>query len=312
MKQSDHRRGSRRTAVSLPPAPPYSSLVQVDVSALSHRGHVRPNNEDHFLVTKVGRTLQTLMTSLPEDLPERTEEVNHVMVVADGMGGHAAGEVASRMAICALVSLALDIPDWILKVDEEHSHEIAKRSRDRVREVGAMLIERGREDPALRGMGTTLTAARSLGRDLLIVHVGDSRAYLLRGQQLHRLTRDHTYAQLLVETGQLAESDVAGSQHRHVLTNALGGSNEDVHVDTDLLRLEDGDRLLLCSDGLTDRVDDDTLTALLLEAPRSADGCQRLVQRALDAGGRDNVTVIVAAYRLPEDPLRPARRTRSK
>jgi protein phosphatase len=282
------------------PAHPFSSLIQIDVSALSHRGHVRANNEDHFFVTRLGRTLQTLMTSLPAgDVPDLSEEVNYAMVVADGMGGHAAGEVASRMAISALVSLALDVPDWIFKLDEEHAREIELRTRKRIREVSAMLIERGRRDPELRGMGTTLTAARSLGRDLLITHVGDSRAYLLRGQRLYHLTRDHTYAQLLVDAGQLAPADLAGSSHRHVLTNALGGSTEDVEVDVDRLMLEDADRILLCSDGLTDMVDDATITSILLEAPASSDACEQLVQRALDGGGRDNVTVIVAAYRLP-------------
>jgi len=288
--------------VAAGPSPPFSSLVQIDVSAQSHTGHHRANNEDHFFVTRLGRTLQTLTTSLPAgEVPAHTEEVNYVMVVADGMGGHAAGEVASRMAISALVSIALDVPDWIFKVDAEYAREIERRSRTRVQEVGAMLVERGRQDPALRGMGTTLTAARSLGRDLLITHVGDSRAYLLRAGSLHRLTRDHTYAQLLVDTGQLAPGDVANSRHRHVLTNALGGSCEDVHVDTDRLQLEDGDRLLLCSDGLTDLVDDATITTILQAATRSSDACEGLVQRALDSGGRDNVTVIVATYRLPNE-----------
>jgi protein phosphatase len=295
--------GSHLVAVGS--AHPFSSLVQIDVSALSHPGHHRANNEDHFFVTRLSRTLQTLVTSLPAgDVPEHTEEVNYVMVVADGMGGHAAGEVASRMAISALVSLALDVPDWIFKVDERHAREIERRSRTYVQEVGAMLVERGERDPALRGMGTTLTAARSLGRDLLITHVGDSRAYLLRADGLHRLTQDHTYAQLLVDLGQLAPADVAFSRHRHVLTNALGGSSHGVQVDTDRLRLEDGDRVLLCSDGLTDLVDDTTITSILREATRSSDACERLVQRALDNGGRDNVTVIVAAYRFPEEPER--------
>jgi len=285
------------------PGHPFSSLVRVDLSARSHPGHHRPNNEDHFLVTRIGRTLETLITSLPAgDVPARSEEVNYVMIVADGMGGHAAGEIASRMAISALISLALDVPDWILKVDEDHAREIKRRSRKRFQKVGAMLVERGRRDPALRGMGTTLTVARSLGRDLLIAHVGDSRAYLLRAGGLHRLTRDHTYAQLLVDTGRLAPDDVADSRHRHVLTNALGGSIESARVDTDLLRLNDGDRLLLCSDGLTDLVDDAAITDILRKATRSSDACERLVQRALDNGGRDNVTVIVAVYRIPEEP----------
>jgi PPM family protein phosphatase len=287
-----------------PPAPgpsgPASALVQVDVSALSHKGHCRDNNEDHFLVTKASRSLQTITTSLPDgDIPAQVEEVNYVMIVADGMGGHAAGEVASRMAIATLIKLALDVPDWILRVDEGYSREMFQRSRMRVQKIGAMIVEEGQRDPALKGMGTTFTLARSLGRDLLITHVGDSRAYLMRGRQLHRLTRDHTYAQLLVDIGELAAEDVASSQHRHVLTNALGGSTEEVQVDTDRAVLADGDRLLLCSDGLTDLVDDDTILRLMRDAAGSKDACERLVQEALDCGGRDNVTVIVAAFRLP-------------
>jgi serine/threonine protein phosphatase PrpC len=295
-------------AAAVSPSQSFSSLVQIDVSAQSHRGHLRENNEDHFFVTRLGRTLQTLITSLPPgEVPDCAEEVNYVMIVADGMGGHAAGEVASRMAISGLVSLALDIPDWIFKVDEQHARELEQRSRQRVREVGAMLVEHGRRNVAMRGMGTTLTAARSLGRELLITHVGDSRAYLLRAGKLHRLTRDHTYAQMLVDAGHLAPGDVVDSRHRHVLTNALGGTCEDVHVDTDRLQLEDGDRLMLCSDGLTDLVDDGAITDILREATRSSDACERLVQLALDKGGRDNVTVIVAAYRLPEEPARTTR-----
>ena len=284
------------------PPPSYSSLVRIDVAALSHRGHVRPNNEDHFFVTRLGRTLETLITSLPEGaVPNLAEEVNYVMIVADGMGGHAAGEVASRMAISAIVSIALELPDWIFKLNEEYARKIEQRTRSRVREVGAMLIERGRRDPALSGMGTTLTAVRSLGRDLLITHVGDSRAYLLRAGHLHRLTRDHTYAQLLVDIGQLASAELAQPQHRHVLTNALGGSNTDVQVDVDLMELTDGDRVLLCSDGLTDMVDDETITGIVMDAPGAREACERLVQCALDNGGRDNVTVIVAGYRLPRE-----------
>jgi protein phosphatase len=277
-----------------------SSLVRLDVSALSHTGHHRANNEDHFLVAKASRALQTLATSLPDgDIPAQVEEVNYVMVVADGMGGHAAGEVASRMAIATLIKLALEAPDWILRVDEGYGREIARRSRTRVQRVGAMIVEQGQRDPALKGMGTTLTLARSLGRDLMITHVGDSRAYLLRGPQLHRLTRDHTYAQLLVDIGEISPADVASSQHRHVLTNALGGSSEEVQVDTDRVVLEDGDRVLLCSDGLTDLVDDETIMRLLRDAAGSKEACERLVEEALHCGGRDNVTVVVAAFRLP-------------
>src|SRR6476661_7344409 len=137
-------------AVGVEAAGPFSSLIQIDVSALSHTGYRRENNEDHYLVTRLGRTMQTLSTSLPAgEVPELTEEVNYVMIVADGMGGHAAGEIASRMAISALIGLALEMPDRIFKVDDAHSSEIERRSRTRFQEVGAMLIERGQRDPSL-------------------------------------------------------------------------------------------------------------------------------------------------------------------
>jgi len=299
--------GSRPVAVGR--GQPLSSRIRVDIAALSNTGHLRSNNEDHFFVGRLGRTLETLISSLPAgDVPEIAEEVNHVMLIADGMGGHAAGEVASRMAISTLIGLALDIPDWFFKVDDAHAPEIEQRSRERVQEVGAILVEAAEEDEALHGMGTTLTVVRNIGRDLLITHVGDSRAYVLRSGSLHRLTRDHTYAQLLVDTGQLAPDEVADSRHRHVLTNALGGSCGDVDVDTDLLRLENGDRLLLCSDGLTDLVDDPTITEILRDAPGANDACERLIQRALDSGGRDNVTTIVAIYKVPEETPPPTTR----
>jgi PPM family protein phosphatase len=284
------------------PFQPFSSLVRIDVSARSHAGLVRPNNEDHFFVTKMSRALETMLTSLPPgEVPELAEEVNYVMVVADGMGGHAAGEVASRLAITALVSLALDLPTWIVKLTGNAASELEQRAREIMQQVASVVFKRGHEDAELRGMGSTLTAARSLGRDLLIVHVGDSRAYLFRSGHLHRLTKDHTYAQMLIDCGRLHPSDLATSGVRHILTNALGGSTEHVDVDVDLLRLEDGDRLLLCSDGLTDLVDDDAIVETLAGTPASGDACDRLLQMALDRGGRDNVTVIVAAYTLPDE-----------
>jgi serine/threonine protein phosphatase PrpC len=278
----------------------FSSLVRVDVSALTHIGHCRENNEDQFFVAKVTRALETMATSLPPgDVPERADELNYVMVVADGMGGHAAGEVASRLTISTLVDLALQIPDWILRAEPGHVPEIERRTREAVQRIGATLVERGRQDASLSGMGSTLTGARSYGRELLIVHVGDSRAYLLRARHLQRLTKDHTYAQMMVDAGQLSPDEVAVSGVRHILTNVLGGTLERVDVDVDLLRLDDGDRLLLCSDGLTDGVNDDTIAATLGAAVSSRDACDRLVQLALDAGGRDNITVIVASFEFP-------------
>ena len=276
---------------------PFSTTVRVDVHGLSDSGKVRARNEDHFIVTRIGRYLETMMTSLPPgEVPERAEEAGYVMIVADGMGGHAGGERASRMAITGLIKTVLAMPDWIFQLDESSAEHASQRSKGRFQKLNSLLIEKGAQDPALRGMGTTLTAARNLGRHLQIVHVGDSRAYLLREGQLHRLTRDHTYVQLLVDSGQLTKEEAAHFCARHVLVNALGGFDDEVEVDVDQLELASGDRLLLCSDGLTDLVDDAEICRVLVESLESAEAGRRLVDTALARGGRDNVTVIVAGY----------------
>ena len=174
---------------------PLSSLIQVEVSGLTHPGKVRTSNEDNFLVVSAGRALQTLMTSLADDPPHRYDEIGYAMVVADGVGGAAAGEVASSSALRTLVQLVLETPDWILRVDETTAAEIMKRLHDRFLEVNRVIISQARKNPRLWGMGTTLTAAWSLGDRLFLGHVGDSRAYLLRAGTLHRLTKDQTMIQ---------------------------------------------------------------------------------------------------------------------
>jgi len=291
---------SRLTVDTLNPAdgarPPFSAPVHVEVSGLSHPGKVRSRNEDHFIVMRIGRYLETVQTSLPAgEVPERAEEAGCAMVVADGMGGHADGELASRMAISGLVKAVLARPDWIFRLDPSVARDATRRSKRLVRRINTLLIEHGRREQSSRGMGTTLTAARIMGDDLHLVHVGDSRAYLLRNARLHRLTRDHTFVQLLVDGGQLSPEEGARSSARHLLVNALGGVNPDVEVDVDQLKLASGDRLLLCSDGLTDLVDDDAIREVLIEYRDSAEACLRLVDLALANGGRDNVTVIVAS-----------------
>ena len=281
------------------PEPPvrFAQSVAVDAAGLTHTGLVRSSNEDHFLIGRLGRYFETLSTSLPpNDLPGRAEDAGYSLIVADGMGGHAAGEVASRLAIREIVRLGFELPDWILRIDDSTREAAAERSQRRIEKLNAMVIADGEKNPELRGMGCTLTAARNLGRILQIAHVGDSRAYLLRGGRLFRLTRDHTYVQTLVDSGLMSEEEAATSKDRHMLINAVGGSNEDVRVDIERVTLANRDRVLLCSDGLTDAVDDDAIRTVLADAPTAADACQALTARALEAGGKDNITVVVAVY----------------
>ena len=299
------RKASARKSTA-PPGPPtilpespvrFAQHVAVDAAGLTHTGLVRTSNEDHFLISRIGRYFETVSTSLPaEDLPARADDATYSLIVADGMGGHAAGEVASRLAIRELIRLGLELPDWINRIDDRTRDAAAARAQGRIEKLNAMVIAGGEANPDLRGMGCTMTLARNLGRVLQVSHVGDSRAYLLRAGQLHRLTRDHTYVQMLVDSGLMSEEDAATSRSRHILVNVVGGSTENVQVDVERVPLANGDRVLLCSDGLTDAVDDEVILTLLTEASTAADACQALTARALEGGGRDNITVVVAIY----------------
>jgi serine/threonine protein phosphatase PrpC len=278
-----------------------SSLVEVDLGGLSHPGKVRLNNEDQFFVARFDRTMRALLTNLPEgEYPASSAETAYGMLVADGMGGHAAGEIASRTAVSVLLDLVLRTPAWIMRLDDEGVEEVHRRMEQRLQIIQDTLTERAHADPELFGMGTTLTLAWSLGADLLLVHVGDSRAYLLRQGELHQLTVDQTIVQEMVKAGDLTPQEAAKHRLRHMLTGALSSDGRKAPVEFHRYRLEDGDQVLLCSDGLTEMVPDTKLAEVLRNPGASADACRILVDLALEAGGKDNVTVVVARYRIPE------------
>ncbi|MFY9552766.1 MAG: protein phosphatase 2C domain-containing protein [Thermoanaerobaculia bacterium] len=279
-----------------------SSLVEVDLAALSDPGKVRRRNEDHYIAVRFDRTMRTLLTNLPEgEVPSHYAETAYGLLVADGVGGSAAGEIASRTAIHALVDLVLETPDWIMLLDDRLADEVLQRMERRFQRVRETLVERANADPSLRGMATTMTAACSLGPELLTAHVGDSRAYVFRRSgRLERLTRDQTMAQSLADSGAIRQDEVAKSPYRNVLTSALATRGAFVQVELKRSRLADGDQLLLCSDGLTDMVSDETIAGVLSAAGSSAEACRRLLDLALEAGGKDNVTVVLGRYRIPE------------
>jgi protein phosphatase len=273
----------------------------VDLAALTNPGLVRGANEDHYLVLRFGRSLETLATNLrPEQVPARAEEVGYGLLVADGIGGAAGGEFASRTALGTLVTLALQTPDWVLGTRPEDTERVMRRFADRYSRIHTALRHEIDDDPRLAGMGTTMTLACSLGATAVIGHVGDSRAYLLRGGALLQLTCDHTLVQAMVDSGQLAAAKAARHPLRHVLTCSLGGSEHGGKGDFQHVQLADGDQLLLCTDGLTNLVDDATIAAVLGGAASARQACEGLVAAALRKGGKDNVTVALARYRFPD------------
>ncbi len=291
---------------SLNPGEPWpesiSSRTQVDLGACSHQGKVRSNNEDCFLVARVERSLQPLLTNLPAGhIPDRHEEIAYAMLVADGMGGAAAGEVASRMAVSTLVELGLQTPDWHMRLDVEGANEVLARFDQRFGKLREALIEEAQANPSLSGMGTTMTLAVSLGANLVVAHVGDSRVYLFHRGRLHRLTRDQTLAQDLAELGVIRHEDVAKHHARHILTGAIAAQGEEAQAEFCQVWLADGDQVLLCTDGLTEMVTEAAIVEVLEKPGAASDACQSLVELALEGGGKDNVTVVLGRYSIQEE-----------
>jgi PPM family protein phosphatase len=274
---------------------PQPNLPRIDYAAISDPGLVRENNEDSYLVGRTERIYETLGTNLPQgEIPEYFADMVYGFVVADGMGGHAAGEVASRHALRAIINQMLHEPDWIMRVDSEQARRLEERYVRRYAEIDRVLAEEAAADPQLAGMGTTMTIGILGTKHLVVVHVGDSRAYLLRGERLHRLTRDHSFAQALADAGDISQDEVATHKMRNVLLRYLGGKGTSANAEVSLVRLREQDQLLLCSDGLSDMVNDAEIAALLQEGRSAEAACQALVDAALAAGGRDNITVILA------------------
>lgn len=280
---------------------PFSSLVKVDVYALSDQGHVRTNNEDHYMVVRLARVLETVFSNLTESQPgDLFEETGYAMVVADGLGGEAAGEIASREAIYNLLALALQTPDWQFRWGDKEERTLQRRMTDRFRDVNAALLQLAAADPALAGMSTTMTVAVTSGNSLVVTHIGDSRAYLLHDGKLEKLTRDHTLAQRLIDDGIHDPNDDLLRGLRNVLMQALGSKESKVEPDCQLHSLEEGDQLLLCTDGLTDMVDDEVIESVLNRGDSAQAECQNLLNLALSNGGKDNVTMVVARYSFPK------------
>jgi protein phosphatase len=273
--------------------------VRAQVAAASHTGLHRANNEDHFIVARLGRSLEVLATNLPEGrVPSRYEEAGYALAVADGMGGAAAGEVASALALSIGTRLALDESVWHLRLDAREARALVDRVTQYFHEIDRLVSEQAQSKPGLAGMGTTLTVGYSVGPDLFIFHVGDSRAYLLRQGQLRQLTRDQTLAQELADAGHLPQDMAASHELRHVLTQAIGTEFGEIRLAIHQLELEDGDRFLLCTDGLSDMASDRAIASALGQSPTAEAACQELVRIALEGGGRDNITVVTAFYEV--------------
>jgi PPM family protein phosphatase len=282
--------------------PEPSDKVRLEVAGRSDPGKVRPANEDNFLAVKRYRGRELLATSLPENMLEASEDFAYTLAVADGMGGHEFGELASLLALRTGWELGGDEIKWTVKVNDREQTELRQKADIFFQLIHKALHDLARESPRVRGMGTTLTLCYSTGPELFVMHAGDSRAYLFRDGGLTRLTRDHNLAQLLVDSGAAEAGSAEARKMKHMLTNCLGGQTGSVDVDVRHERLQHEDRVLLCTDGLNDMVNDTEIEKILVTNLVPADACRALIDLALKRGARDNVTVIVGRYIFESAP----------
>ena len=209
---------------------------------------------------------------------------SHLLVVADGMGGHAGGDVASSVAIGRLAALDSETP----------ASDIVATLEESVLEANQEILRRARDEPQLRGLGTTITALLRAEGKFALAHIGDSRAYLLRDEETVQITKDHTFVQRLLDEGRLTEDEAERHPQRSVLMRVLGDVDADPELDLSLRAAHVGDRWLLCSDGLSGLVSLDTIDATLKDIEDPGECADALVQLALKGGGPDNITCIVA------------------
>jgi protein phosphatase len=265
---------------------------------LTDRGQVRPRNEDQFLIAELAKTMRIRHTSLPEPSLRYGHARGYLFLVADGVGGQRGGEQASALAVGTVEDFALNALDWFSRLEGAEPQSVASELAAALAQADARISREATHHPELRGMGTTVTMAYSLGSLLFVLHVGDSRCYLLRDGVLLQLTHDHTLVEQMVRAGHLLPEQAARHQLRHIITNVVGGDKLGIDAEVRTLGLHAGDDLLLCSDGLTEMVPDDHIRRALADGdPRAA--CERLVREANDSGGPDNITVIAARFEAP-------------
>ena len=265
---------------------------EIDFFGLTHPGLVRKDNQDHYLVSTLHKTVRVRATSLPNpelfELP--SQRIASFGMVADGVGGHMGGETASRAAIEAIAEYVKETMKAFYAADESDETAFFAALEDAAATSSHAVIERARVSGEAAG-ATTLTLFVAVWPRLYLLHVGDSRFYLYRNGTLERLTRDQTMAQDLVDSGVLAKEQAARSPLAHVLTSAIGGSQ--TSPDVSRAELRRGDVLLLCTDGLTKHVSDEDIAERLGTMSSSEQVARALVDDALAGGGSDNGTVLV-------------------
>ena len=271
------------------PSPSPNGDVVVHVFGRTDVGRMREHNEDAFVVADLTRGNATLQ---PEVRSHAIGDRGSLFMVADGMGGAAAGEIASAMAIEAVLR---ELSDALAIAEPPSEDTFATAIKRATATANAEIHAFALEHPEFRGMGTTATVAGVLGDTVYVAQVGDSRAYLVRGGVAQQITKDQSLMQKLVEAGELTQEEAEQSERRNIILQALG-PEPNIKVDLTSQQLRRGDVLVLCSDGLSGQVRTEDIATVISTEPDLMSACKRLIDKANDAGGPDNITVIAARF----------------
>ena len=264
---------------------------------LTDPGKVRPANEDHFVIVELARTLCVQRSSIPQAKSQYSSHRGHVFIVADGIGGHRAGEVASALTVVTIESFLLNTLNRFFNLKSTDETTVLQDFQSVLMQADARVFAEADLHPEFSGMGTTLTMAFAVDWKLYVAHAGDCRAYLFSNDRLFQLTQDHTMAAEMIRRGTLTPSEAARNPYRHIVTNVVGGSHPGVKVEVHKFALEADDLVLICSDGLNEMVSDDRIAEVLRDDPDPQRSCERLIAEANANGGKDNITVVAAVFR---------------
>ena len=280
-----------------PARSPRPSRDDIDIFGMSHQGLEREDNQDHFMVASLHKTMQVYQTSLPEDElgPLISPSRGYVFLVADGLGGGPGGQRASQTALRVISDYVTQAVDLYARIEPESEQIYVQKLRRSLEKTHEVLRAEGARDADSRGMATTLTMVTVHWPRAYVIHVGDSRCYRFRGGVLEQLTKDQTMAQAMLEAGAMRPDQLEQSRLKHVLWSALGGKEASPLTLT--VDCEWDDIMLLCTDGLTKHVSDPEIGEQLQTLDSAEAMCRALVDLALARGGSDNVTVVVGRLR---------------
>ena len=286
----------------------------MDCFGVSDIGRHRSSNEDHFLIADVCKSMRVHQTNLGLDHQSRLfgNTQGKLLIVADGMGGNESGERASQLVLDTIVDYVLNRLSWLLRKDAVNEQDFVDQLKHSLFECQKVIDNESAMVPQRRKMGSTLTLAYIVWPRVFLIHVGDSRCYLLRDHHLRQLTRDHTLSQVIEENSRSSKMDAAiaaqeakGKGLSHVLWNVVGGGSEKPHPDATAFDLQIGDTLMLCTDGLNNMLAFDQIHKRLDANATSAVICNQLLDDANVGGGTDNITVVVSRFlnQIPPEQL---------